>query len=151
MDFRKYFPKDTFYFNISNRANLRSSCFWPIPLKNTVAFLFTPSPVIFKNKYYNGSTNFTLDEDELKKDNLKYGQNKRSKNHLEIFGKKSFDKTFHKKYLSHEKIENLIGLEVECIYEWEIGSILIFDRSHLHASSSQLEGKKIGLTTFTKK
>ena len=109
------------------------------------------STVIFKNKYYNGSTNFTLDEDELKKDNLKYGQNKRSKNHLEIFGKKSFDKTFHKKYLSHEKIENLIGLEVECIYEWEIGSILIFDRSHLHASSSQLEGKKIGLTTFTKK
>ena len=34
---------------------------------------------------------------------------------------------------SHEKIENLSGLEVECIYEWEIGSILIFDRSHLHA------------------
>ena len=41
------------------------------------------------------------------------------------------------------KIENLKCLEVEFIYEWEIGSMLIFDRSHLHCSSSIIEGKKI--------
>ena len=68
-----------------------------------------------------------------------------------MFGNKPFDKEIHNKYLKHEKIENLIGLEVELIYEWELGSMLIFDRSNLHCSSSVIEGKKIGLTTFTKK
>ncbi len=109
------------------------------------------STVIFKNKYYQESTNFTIDEKELEKKDLNYGQNKRSKIHLELFGSKPFDKSIHKNYLAHERIENLSGLEVECIYEWEIGSILVFDRSHLHASSSQIKERKIGLTTFTKK
>ena len=57
----------------------------------------------------------------------------------------------HENYLKHEQIENLAGLEVELIYEWEVGSMLIFDRTNLHCSSSVINGKKIGLTTFTKK
>ena len=109
------------------------------------------STVIFKNRYYDGSTSFTQDPEELKKKNLKYGQNKRSNNHLKIYGEKPFDKFIHEKYLKHESIENLKGLEVEFIYEWEVGSMLIFDRSHLHCSSSVIEGKKIGIATFTKK
>ena len=47
----------------------------------------------------------------------------------------------HKKYLNHEKIDNLSGLELEFIYEWEIGSMLIFDRTNLHCSSSIIEGR----------
>ena len=109
------------------------------------------STVIFKNKFYGNSTNFTIDENELKIKDLKYGQNIRSSEHLEMYNKKPFDKDAHKKYLSHEKIENLAGLEIDLIYEWEIGSMLIFDRSRLHCSSSVIDGKKIGLTTFTKK
>ncbi len=109
------------------------------------------STVIFKNKFYKESTNFTSDTDELKITDLKYGQNKRSNIHLEIFGEKQFDPQIHKDYLAHENIENLKGLEVEYIYKWEVGSILIFDRSHLHSSSSEIKDKKIGLTTFTKK
>ena len=109
------------------------------------------STVIFKNRFYGQSTNFTIDQDELKKKDLKYGQNKRSSEHLKLFGKKPFDLDMHKKFLSHEKIENLAGLEIDLIYEWEIGSMLIFDRTNLHCSSSVIEGKKIGLTTFTKK
>ena len=109
------------------------------------------STVIFKNRYYDGSTSFTQDPEELKKKNLSYGQNKRSDNHLKIYGEKPFDKSIHKKYLKHESIENLKGLEVELIYEWEVGSMLIFDRSHLHCSSCIIEGKKIGIATFTKK
>ena len=69
----------------------------------------------------------------------------------ELYGDKPFDNKIHKEFLAHEKIENLSGLEVECIFQWEVGSLLVFDRSHLHASSSQIKGKKIGLTTFTKK
>ncbi len=68
-----------------------------------------------------------------------------------MFGKKPFDKEIHKKFLNHEKIENLVGLEVELIYDWKVGSMLIFDRTNLHASSSVINGKKLGLTTFTKK
>ncbi len=109
------------------------------------------STVIFKNRFYEMSTSFTQDPEELKKKNLSYGQNKRSSEHLKLYGNKPFDKKIHEQYLKHENIDNLKGLEVEMIYEWEIGSMLIFDRSHLHCSSSIIEGKKIGIATFTKK
>ena len=109
------------------------------------------STVIFKNKFYGNSTSFTIDENELKIKDLKYGQNIRSSKHLEIFKKKSFNKEDHEKYLKHEKIENLSGLEIDIVYEWELGSVLIFDRTRLHCSSSKIDGKKLGLTTFTKK
>jgi hypothetical protein len=109
------------------------------------------STVIFKNRFYGQSTNFTSDKNELEFKKLNYGQNKRSSEHIGMFGNKLFDEQIHKKYLNHEKIENLIGLEIELIYEWELGSMLIFDRTNLHCSSSVIEGKKIGLTTFTKK
>tara|TARA_B100001063_G_scaffold239226_1_gene262517 strand:- start:358 stop:1065 length:708 start_codon:yes stop_codon:yes gene_type:complete len=109
------------------------------------------STVIFKNKFYGNSTNFTIDEKELKVKDLKYGQNIRSSEHLNMYEKKSFNKEHHKKYLLHEKIDNLSGLEIDLVYEWELGSMLIFDRTRLHCSSSLIEGKKIGLTTFTKK
>jgi hypothetical protein len=109
------------------------------------------STVIFKNKFYGNSTNFTIDENELKVKDLKYGQNFRSSEHLEMYEKKLFKKEDHEQYLKHEKIENLSGLEIDLVYEWEVGSMLIFDRTRLHCSSSLIEGKKIGLTTFTKK
>ena len=109
------------------------------------------STIIFKNRFYEGSTNFTKDPEELNKKDLKYGQNKRSSQHLNMYGDKPFDKEIHEKYLKHENIDNLKGLNVELIYEWEVGSMLIFDRSHLHCSSSVIEGKKIGIATFTKK
>ncbi len=109
------------------------------------------STVIFKNKFYGSSTNFTTDDNELKIKDLKYGQNLRSSEHLEMYDKKPFDTEDHKKYLNHEKIENLAGLEIDMVYEWELGSMLIFDRTRLHCSSSVIDGKKIGLTTFTKK
>ncbi|MBL6861303.1 MAG: hypothetical protein ISQ91_02310 [Candidatus Pelagibacter bacterium] len=109
------------------------------------------STVIFKNKFYGSSTNFTIDANELNVKDLKYGQNKRSSEHLNMFEKKPFNNDDHKKYLKHEKIENLLGLEIDLVYEWELGSMLIFDRTRLHCSSSLIEGKKIGLTTFTKK
>ena len=109
------------------------------------------STVIFKNKFYGNSTNFTIDKDELKIKKLNYGQNIRSSEHLNMYEKKPFDKILHEKYLKHEKIENLAGLEIDTVYEWEVGSMLIFDRTRLHCSSSIIDGKKMGLTTFTKK
>ena len=109
------------------------------------------STVIFKNRFYGKSTNFTIDKNELEKTKLNYGQNIRSNEHIGMFGNNPFDEEDYKNYLQHEKIDNLVGLEIELVYEWELGSMLIFDRTNLHCSSSKIEGKKIGLTTFTKK
>ena len=49
----------------------------------------------------------------------------------------------------HENIKNLKGLEIEMVYKWKVGEILIFDRSQLHCSSSNLKNKKIGFTVLT--
>ena len=101
--------------------------------------------VIFKNRFYGCSTTFSIDPEELSAK----GYNKRSSAHLEIYGKKPFNKDMHKDYLSHEDINNLKGLEIEMIYKWKLGDMLIFDRTNLHCSSSNLNKKKIGFTTST--
>ena len=93
------------------------------------------------------STNFTIDQNELKlKPEL--GKNDKSNKHL---GEKKFDQEIYNKYLSHEHIDNLKGLKIEMIYKWKLGETLIMDRSHIHSSSSRINEKKLGLTTFTKK
>jgi hypothetical protein len=107
--------------------------------------------VIFKNKFYGNSTNFTINQEELSQTKLKYGQNNRSSEHLNLYQNKPFNDSDYEKYLKHEKKENLLGLEIDMVYEWELGSMLIFDRTRLHCASSLIDGKKIGLTTFTKK
>jgi hypothetical protein len=101
--------------------------------------------IIFKNRFYGCSTTFSLDPKELKAK----GYNKRSSKHLKIFNGKNFDKKTHKKYLKHENIKNLKGLEVDMIYKWKIGEILIWDRSQLHCSSSNLKNNKVGFTILT--
>ena len=110
--------------------------------------------VIFKNRFYGVSTSFTKIENELLEnnpENYKKGKNARSAEHLKMFSDKSFNKNDHDKYLKHEDIENLKGLEIEYVYKWNLGDLLIFDRTNLHCSSSNIKNKKIGLTTFTKK
>jgi hypothetical protein len=110
--------------------------------------------IIFKNRYYGPSTSFIYNEDDLKEnslENYKKGKNVRSSEHLKIYGNQSFDKKNYNKYLKHEDINNLKGLEVEFVYKWNLGDLFIFDRTHLHCSSCNIDGKKIGLATFTKK
>jgi hypothetical protein len=110
--------------------------------------------IIFKNRFYGVSTSFTKNDNELLEnnpENIKKGKNARSNEHLNIFSNRPFNKSDHSKYLNHEDIENLKGLEVELAYKWNLGDLLIFDRTSLHCSSSNIKNKKIGLTTFTKK
>ena len=101
--------------------------------------------IIFKNRFYGCATTFSIDPKELKAK----GYNKRSSEHLDIFKGKDFNKKVYRKYLKHENIKNLKGLEVELAYKWKLGEILIFDRSQLHCSSSNLINKKIGFTGLT--
>ena len=135
--------------------------FSPLPLHVDTGFdanaiiykqVITPlSPVgdtiFFKKRWYDKSSTFTIDENELKFI-PKPGQNQRSCGHL---GDGDFDKNIHQKYLTHIDINNLKGLEVEMIYHWKVGESLVVDRTHIHCASSRINIKKLGLTTFTKK
>ena len=103
--------------------------------------------VIFKNRFYGCSTTFSIDPKEL----AAKGYNKRSSEHLNLYGKHDFDLEIHRNYLSHEDINNLKGLEVELIFKWNVGDLLIFDRSQLHCSSNNINQKKLGFTSSTKK
>ena len=103
--------------------------------------------IFFKKRWYGRSTTFTNNPEDLKF-TPKPDQNDRSNKHL---GEKDFDKELYNKYLTHIDINNLKGMEIEHVYTWKVGESLIVDRSHLHCSSSRIENKKLGLTTFTKK
>jgi hypothetical protein len=157
------FKMDTLSDNSGNEVyGLFHESFKPLPLHvdtgfnlNNVTYkqLLTPlsdigETIVFKNRWYERSTTFTVDHEELKFV-PKMGQNMKSNKHI-INGKK-FDKEIHKKYLSHIDINNLEGMEIDTIYDWKIGETLIFDRSHLHSAASKLNKKKLGLSTFTKK
>ena len=116
--------------------------------KQVITPLIAPGDTIFFNKrWYGRSSTFTINEEELKF-KPKPGQNDRSKGHL---GTEEFDSKLHKKYLTHIDINNLKGLKIELVYNWKVGESLIVDRTHLHCASSRIVGKKLGLTTFTKK
>ena len=73
--------------------------------------------ILFKKKWYDKSSTFTINENELKF-TPKPGQNQRSCKHL---GNGDFDKDIQQKYLTHVDINNLKGLEVEMIYNWKVG------------------------------
>ncbi len=107
----------------------------------------TGETIIFKNRFYGCSTTFSIDPKELSAK----GYNKRSSEHLNLYGNNDFNKEMHEKYLSHEDINNLKGLEVEMVFKWELGDLLVFDRSNLHCSSKNIKDKKIGFTSSTKK
>lgn len=59
-----------------------------------------------------------------------------------------FDKDIHQKWLNHISIEDLHGLTVEKIIEWNLGDLITFDRQHLHCAGSGHKRKK-ALTIFT--
>jgi hypothetical protein len=112
-----------------------------LPLTNT------GETIIFKNRFYGCSTTFSIDPKELSAK----GYNKRSSEHLKLFSNHDFDKETHNKYLTHEDINNLKGLEVDLIFKWELGDLLVFDRTQLHCSSKNIDKKKLGFTSSTKK
>ena len=58
-----------------------------------------------------------------------------------MYGGNDFDKQIHNKFLTHEDINNLKGLEVDLIFKWKLGDLLVFDRSNLHCSSKNIRNK----------
>lgn len=58
-----------------------------------------------------------------------------------------FDTELHQRYLSDTPIEDLDGLAVQAVHDWQIGAVLIFDREQLHSSSNRHQ-KKSFITVF---
>ena len=145
----------------SNSLGLFQESFMPVTLHVDTGFNFEKiifkqtllplseegETIIFKNRFYGCSTTFSIDPEEL----AAKGYNKRSSEHLNLYGNNNFDKNIHEQYLSHEDINNLKGLEVEMIFKWKLGDLLVFDRSNLHCSSQNINYKKLGFTSLTKK
>jgi len=59
----------------------------------------------------------------------------------------TFNKDTHEKYLKHIPIENLHGLTIETIADWQLGSVITFDRSQIHCAGHG-HTRKIGITFF---
>jgi hypothetical protein len=60
----------------------------------------------------------------------------------------AFDQHLHQQYVSHIPIDDLHGLTVDQVVEWQPGSVIVFDRTQLHCAASGHE-QKIGVSIFT--
>jgi len=63
---------------------------------------------------------------------------------------KDIDEKTYIKYLQHIDRKKLKGLEIEQIYNWKLGDILVFDRQHIHSAGFLTKPKK-SLVIFTTK
>lgn len=59
-----------------------------------------------------------------------------------------FDEQVQQRYLKHIPLEDLHGLSIDGIVNWEIGDAIVFDRTQLHSATST-HLCKIGLSLFT--
>jgi hypothetical protein len=59
-----------------------------------------------------------------------------------------FPEDCHRRFLDHIPIENLHGLTLEGIADWQPGDVIRFDRKQLHCAGSGHD-MKIGITIFT--
>ena len=63
-----------------------------------------------------------------------------------------FDKVMYEKYLSHIPYDTLNSLEIEKVFDWNPGSVLVWNRTNLHSSSNYIKDgvkSKLGLAIFT--
>jgi len=60
---------------------------------------------------------------------------------------KKFDEKIRQEFISHIPIEDLHGLEIEHIIEWEPGAVIVHNRDQLHCSSST-HARKMFVTVF---
>lgn len=97
--------------------------------------------VIFKNKWLHSNVKF------YKAENTPNGDITQC---TDFNIKKDVDEETYSKYLQHVDREKLKGLEIEQIYNWKLGDILVFDRQHIHSAGFLTKPKK-SIVIFTKK
>ena len=62
--------------------------------------------------------------------------NIRTNDHITIG--KPFDIKIYEKYLTHQPYEDLRDLEIDTIYKWKLGDLLVWDRSLIHCSDNYI-------------
>lgn len=75
--------------------------------------------------------------------------NKFSNKH--IINTKKFNLKLYKKLLTHQPIEDFQSLEVDTLFKWSIGDMLVWDRTKLHSSNDYTKygvKRKIGFSIF---
>ncbi len=63
-----------------------------------------------------------------------------------IVTNKDFDKNDYEKYMTHQPYEDCKSLEIDKVINWEIGSLLTWDRSRIHCSDNFLKNNVISKT-----
>ena len=71
-----------------------------------------------------------------------------------IINKTNFDKNIYEKYMSHQPYEDCQGLELDKALEWNVGSLIYWDRIRIHSSDNFLKNNifsKTAIALFTSK
>jgi hypothetical protein len=115
------------------------------------------STVYFDNYYHGDAAKFVSSEDPYKnhkRDETKNLTTQDQRIHdysvLENYTGHDFPRDDYENYLNHIPYENLHGLKLDRVVEWQPGSAIVFDRNQLHAASSQHQ-RKIGISVFVNK
>ena len=114
---------------------------------------------IFKNRFIKYGTNFAKSDDKYNTDvfttvkdyNTLTCYNKDG-SVREIDWNKPIDDEIYKKYFTHFKKQWLDGFELEDVYQWNRGSLIVFDRSQAHSGINFMANQvtiKCGLTLMT--
>ena len=111
-----------------------------LPYKNIVVPLTQSSKdqpcytVLFKQRWYGQSCMFWKGP-LFKKSKTDYNYKLEDYSTLENFTNRNMSINEYTNFLTHLPYNNLHGLSVECVYEWNIGDIIIFDCTQLHSSN----------------
>lgn len=123
-------------------------------LTPTIQYLFPlisdGGSTVFFDNYWNGNASkFVKGKDIFSGGGKNYRKDDRVKDYslIQNYNNKPFDEEIYKKYLSFLPYDNMHGLTVSDIVEWNPGDCIIWDRRQLH-SSSDTHKHKIGLSIF---
>lgn len=123
-------------------------------LKPTLQYLFPlvsdgGSTVFFDNYWQGNASKFVKGKNIFHGGGNSYKRDDRITDYSKIknYNDTPFDKEIHKKYLSDVPYDNMHGLTVSDIVEWNPGDCIVWNRNQLHASSNTHK-HKIGLSVF---
>lgn len=111
-----------------------------VPYKNVVVPLTqstTNHPcytVLFKQRWFGEATMFWKGP-LFKTAKSNYNHKLEDYSMLESYTGKEIDINEYKKFVTHLPYNNLYGLSIDSVYEWNIGDIIVFDCTQLHSSN----------------
>ena len=72
-------------------------------------------------------------------DNLSKSKRYNTRTDKHIVNNKDFDKSDYEKYMTHQPYDDCKSLEIDKVINWEIGSLITWNRSRIHCSDNFLK------------